>query len=295
MNAQLNLLTVDLEEWFVVEALSEYYNSGQWDELSSTLERNCHQLLRLFDRKSVRATWFILGWCAERHPDLMRRIAYYGHEIACHSYRHQQVGRLSPEEFRADTLKAVEAITGATGIRPIGYRAPSWSLNDSVPWAFEMLAELGFEYDSSIFPIKHDLYGMPTGPRSLFRMQFNNGKFLYELPASTQRILGQNLPFGGGGYLRHSPYWYSRWMIRRLNRRGQPVVVYIHPWEIDPDPPQIPGLTPLQRIRMYGSTGLLEHKLDRLLTEFEFTTMVDYIRYATRNPIGFGRREQKTE
>ena len=224
-------------------------------------------------------------------PDLMRRIAYYGHEIACHSYGHVQVSDLTPMQFRKDTTRAMEAITGATGITPIGYRAPSWSINDSVPWAFEVLAELGFEYDSSIFPIKHDLYGMPTGPRSLFRMQFENGRALYELPASTQRIFAQNLPLGGGGYLRHSPYWYSRWMIRRLNRQGQPVVVYIHPWEIDPEPPEIPGLSALQRFRMYGSTALLEQKLENLLSEFEFTTMVDYIRYVTRNPIGFERRE----
>ncbi len=289
MDKQFNLLTVDVEEWFAVEALSDRFPFDDWPILDSTLARNCTRLLRLFRRKGIRATWFVLGWCAERYPDLIRRIADEGHEIACHSYRHRHVGRLGEEAFRADTIRAMEAIQAAVGVRPMGYRAPSWSLNEKVPWAFETLADLGFEYDSSIFPIKHDLYGMPSGPRHLFRMSFPGGKYLYELPASTYRLLGQNLPLGGGGYLRHSPYWYSRRMIRRINREGYPVLVYIHPWEIDPHPPRIPGLSVLQHFRTYGSTATLETKLERLLDDFEFTAMIDHIRYTTRHRIGFER------
>ncbi|MBU0982452.1 MAG: DUF3473 domain-containing protein, partial [candidate division Zixibacteria bacterium] len=242
-----------------------------------------------FHRKNVRATWFILGWCAERFPDLILQIADAGHEIACHSYRHRRVDTLTADEFRDDTVRAVKAITAASGVKPFGYRAPSWSLNDGTAWAFEILSELGFQYDSSIFPIKHDLYGMPKGPRDLIRMSFGNGRFLYEMPASTYRMLGQNIPLGGGGYLRHSPYWHSRSLIRKLNRVGRPAVVYVHPWEIDPDPPRIDGLSPVQRFRTYGSTAIFERKLERLVGEFEFTTMIDYIRYTTSQPIGFER------
>lgn len=282
-----NLLTVDLEEWFVVEALSDRFPYESWPELESTLERNCHRLLRLFHRHHTSATFFVVGWCAERYPDLIRQIADSGHEIACHSYRHRRVDSLTPEQFRDDTLQAIKAITDATGNRPIGYRAPSWSISDRVAWAFDILSELGFEYDSSIFPIKHDLYGMPSGPRDLFRMSFDDNRLLYELPATTARILGQNIPVGGGGYLRHSPYWYTRWMIQRLNNQGQPVIVYIHPWEIDPDPPVVEGLTALQRLRTYGSTQTLESKLTRLLTEFQFVSARDYINRITKRPIGF--------
>jgi polysaccharide deacetylase family protein (PEP-CTERM system associated) len=278
-----------MEEWFVVEALAGRFDYDDWPSLPSTLHRNCDRLLRLFDRHRVRATFFTVGWCAERHPDLMGRIARQGHEIACHSYRHRRVDQMTPEQFREDTSKAMRIIQETTGVKAVGYRAPSWSINDSVPWAFEILAELGLEYDSSIFPIKHDLYGMPHGPRNLFRMTFDGGRFLYEMPASTMSVLGHNVPIGGGGYLRHSPYWYTRAMMRRINRAGQPVVVYVHPWEIDPDPPPVSGLSPLQRFRTYGSTGTLEYKLDKLLNDFEFVATIDYVRLTTRNRIGFER------
>ncbi len=286
-----NLLTVDLEEWFVVEALQSRFDHDDWTTLPSTLEANCDRLLHLMHVHNVRATWFVVGWSAERYPHLIRRIAEAGHEIGCHSYRHQRVDRLSADEFRQDTERAVSAIQDACGVKPIGYRAPSWSLSEQTGWAFEILADLGFEYDSSIFPIKHDLYGMPTGPRKLFRMSFERDRFLYELPASTIRRWGQNIPFGGGGYLRHSPYWYTRRMVRRANAAGEPVVVYVHPWEIDPEPPVVEGLSWLQRFRTYGSTGTLLEKLSRLVTDFEFVAAEDYIRSATRTRIGFERSE----
>ncbi|MEW5796401.1 MAG: XrtA system polysaccharide deacetylase [Candidatus Zixiibacteriota bacterium] len=286
---QPNLLTVDLEEWFVVEALADRFAPEDWVGLPSTLQRNVMRLLRLFARQDVQATWFVLGWCAERHPALINRIAEQGHEVACHSYSHRMIDRLSPDEFRLDTRRAINAITEATGIRPVGYRAPSWSMSDRVPWAFEILAELGFEYDSSIFPIKHDLYGMPDGPRHLFRMTFSNDRFLYELPATTIRRWGQNVPVGGGGYLRHSPYWYTRHMMRKVNDSGHPVMVYVHPWELDPDPPAMSGLSLSQRLRSYGSTGILEQKLDRLLSDFTFVPVIEYIRAVTRQRIGFER------
>ncbi|MCD6248822.1 MAG: DUF3473 domain-containing protein [candidate division Zixibacteria bacterium] len=286
-----NLLTVDLEEWFIVESLQNRFGFDDWLGLPSTVETNCNRLLHLMHTHNVRATWFVVGWCAEHHPHLIRRIAEAGHEIACHSYRHQRVDLLTPEEFREDTQRANRAIFEACGVKPVGYRAPSWSLSEQVSWAFEILAELGFEYDSSIFPIKHDLYGMPAGPRQLFRMSFEHDRFLYELPASTVHRWGQNIPFGGGGYLRHSPYWYTRRQVRRANAVGESVVVYIHPWEIDPEPPRIDNLSWLQRFRTYGSTGTLLEKLNRLLADFEFIAVTDYIRQTTRSHIGFERTD----
>lgn len=284
-----NLLTVDLEEWFVVEALSERYSINDWSSLPSTVIKNSRLLLSLFDNYGARATWFVLGWVCERYPELIAEIASRGHEIACHSYAHRRVDSLSQFEFQEDTQRAIDAIEKVTGERPLGYRAPSWSMNERVPWAFETLARLGFTYDSSIFPIKHDLYGIPDGPRHFFRMSFEDGGFLFELPASTFRIFGRNLPIVGGGYLRHAPYWYSRFMVRRLNANGQPAVVYVHPWELDSDPPQISGLTSVQQYRMYGSTAVLLRKLEKLLSEFRFTTVESYIRKMVWRPIGFER------
>ena len=194
---------------------------------------------------------------------------------------------MSPEQFREDTKRAVDAIMKTTAMRPRGYRAPSWSINTTVPWAFEILSELGFEYDSSIFPIKHDIYGIPKGPRQMFRMKFESDRYLYEIPASTIRLFGRNLPIAGGGYLRHCPYWYTRRVIRNLNAEGQAAVIYIHPWEIDPNPPYVEGLSVIQRLRTYGSTSILGVKLDRLLSDFDFTTMSHYIRHQRQQKIGF--------
>jgi len=283
----LNMLTVDLEEWFVVEALTDRLASGEWEDLESTVKKNCHRLMDLFEQRRVRATWFVLGWVAERHPDLIRAIAERGHEIGCHSYHHRRIDLMTVDVFRADTERALEAITAAAGVRPRGYRAPSWSINDSIPWAFEVLGELEFDYDSSIYPIKHDLYGMPHGPRDAHKIHLENQRVLYEVPATTYRIFGSNVPVAGGGFLRHSPYWYSARIIRRLNAAGRPVVVYMHPWEIDPDPPRIDHLSPLQRFRTYGSTGIFYQKLDRLLGDFDFVTVADYVRSMKRRTIGF--------
>jgi len=182
---------------------------------------------------------------------------------------------------------AVEAIAKAIGLRPVGYRAPSWSINTTIPWAFETLAELDFEYNSSIFPIKHDIYGVSEGLRQLFKMNLDNGRSLYEIPASTYRVFGRNIPIAGGGFLRYAPYWYSNRMINRLNQQRQPAVVYIHPWEADPKPPRVEGLSFFQRYRSYGSTSIMYHKLERLVSDFSFTTMSDYVRHQKKRRIGF--------
>jgi len=289
MNAPINFLTVDLEEWYVVEALRSMLTTDDWPELPSTVVSNSRRLLKLFHDRQVQTTWFILGWAADRHPSLIAEIADHGHEIACHSYWHRRVDSLDRQTFKEDTERAMEAIYNATGIQTIGYRAPSWSISDRIPWAFEVLAELGFEYDSSIFPIKHDIYGMAHGPREMFKMEFKNGTSLYEFPSSTYRVMGKNVPVSGGGYLRHSPYWYSRQMIRRINKSGLPAMIYVHPWEIDPDPPKVDGLSPVQWFRTYGSTDIFAYKLDRLLSDFRFVAIADYLADKLRRQIGFDR------
>lgn len=287
METTRNIFTVDLEEWFVVEALSGRYQRDDWGSLPSLVVKNSLRLLDLLNSYNVRATWFVLGWCADRYPDLIQEIFASGHEIASHSYYHRRVDILGRDRFRKDTEMAINAILKATGVLPYGYRAPSWSINSSAPWAFETLAEMGFLYDSSVFPIKHDIYGWPDGPRHLFKMEFGNGHTLYELPATTFRAFGKNIPVAGGGYFRHSPYWYSKKLIETLNKAGQPAVFYIHPWEIDPDLPRIDGLSLTQRFRTYSSTAILRHKVERLLNDFSFTTASDYMALFKKKKIGF--------
>ena len=282
-----NILTVDLEEWFVVENLRDVIDVEQWSELPRRLEQNTHELLSLFDDFHVRATFFVLGWVAEHYPQVIREISIAGHEIACHSYYHRKVDSLSREEFKKDTEKAINAIVKAIGNVPFGYRAPSWSISSKNLWALEVLSELGFIYDSSIFPIKHDIYGWPEGPRSSLKIDLENGKNIYELPATTFRIMGKNVPVGGGGYFRHSPYWYSKKVIEKLNQQNQPAVFYVHPWEIDPELPLLEGLTTIQKFRTYSSTAILRHKINKLLNDFTFTTIADYLKLFKKKRIGF--------
>lgn len=283
----MNVMTIDLEEWFVVQALESEYGINRWHDQKSTIVANTRRVLELLRRHDVRATFFVLGWCAKEHPGLIKMISDQGHEIGCHSYYHRRIDLMQPDEFRRDTLRAMHAIMEACGARPRGYRAPSWSINHRIPWAFEILSELGFEYDSSIFPIKHDLYGMPDGPRHLFLMKCKNDRYLYEIPASTYRFLGKNMPAAGGGYLRHMPYWYTQRVVRRMNHQNQPAIVYIHPWELDPNPPMVEGLSLLQRLRSHGSTNLLAIKLNKLLNDFAFTTMSHYLARVRSRAIGF--------
>jgi len=284
-----NILTVDLEEWFVVENLRDVIAREEWDDLPERVEKNTREILSLFDDYHVRATFFVLGWVAEKYPQIIKEISIAGHEIGCHSYYHRRVDTLDRDEFKRDTEMAVNAILKATGITPVGYRAPSWSINSSIRWAFEVLAELGFEYDSSLFPIAHDLYGEPDAPTGTFRMQLDSGMTLYEVPASTIKIFGKNFPVGGGGYLRHGPLWFTSWMIKRLNAENCPAVLYIHPWEIDREHPKLDGLNALQKYRQYGSISTLMLKLEKLFRKFDFYSARDYLGTIKRKKIGFER------
>ena len=285
----LNILTVDLEDWFVVENLKENIDSQEWEKLPSRMEKTTEKLLDLFDTYGVRATFFVLGWIAEKYPRLINEIAVLGHEIGCHSYRHRRVDTMTPQEFKEDTKRAIDIIAEASGSLPIGYRAPSWSINSRVMWAYDILAELGFMYDSSVYPIKHDIYGEPDGPRTIFRLKTKSGKKIYEIPASTVSIMGKNFPVGGGGYLRHSPLWFTTKMIKKLNEHNLPAIVYIHPWEFDENQPRLQGVSWLQKYRQYGSTSTLIKKMEILLDSFDFCPAADYIKNIVRKPIGFGR------
>lgn len=264
-----NALTVDLEDYYHVSAFRDSLAQDQWDSQESRIERNTDLLLDLFDKAGCKATFFTLGWVAKQHPHVVRRIAERGHEIACHSLRHRIVYEMSPEEFREDTLRAKELLEDVSGSPVRGYRAPSFSITQNSLWALTILAELGFAYDSSIFPVEHLNYGIPNASRSPFRVETPAGSIV-EFPMTTLEFAGHRSPFGGGAYLRFLPYWYTRWGIRYLNaRENRPVCVYLHPWELDPEQPRIAGsLT--SRLRHHLGLRSTAAKFQNLIRDFEF-------------------------
>jgi len=264
-----NALTIDLEDYFHVTALQDRVSAQEWARRASRVEANTAKILQQLSETTQQATFFVLGWVAEKHPQLIRAIAGLGHEIACHSLRHRVVYQMSPEEFRDDTRRAKELLEDASGKPVRGYRAPSFSITRDSLWAFEILAELGFTYDSSIFPIRHINYGMPDGPRFLFRVDTRFGPIL-EFPMTTLQLGRARSPIAGGAYLRLLPYWYTRWGMRYLNTQElQPVCVYVHPWEFDPDQPRIDASLSA-RLRHYLGLRSMGRKLHLLLRDFEF-------------------------
>jgi polysaccharide deacetylase family protein (PEP-CTERM system associated) len=266
-----NVISVDVEDYFHAEAMSAFAPRGQWDSFPSRVEANTERLLELFAKLKIEATFFVLGWVAERFPALVRRIAVAGHELACHSYWHRLIYTLDPHEFREDTYRAKQVIEQAAGEAIYGYRAPTYSIVSRSLWAADVLAELGFAFDSSIFPIHHDRYGIPEAPRFPFRLNTACGPLL-EYPISTFRVWGDHrLPFGGGGYLRLMPVWYTKLGIRRTQAEGLPLISYIHPWEIDPEQPRLTRQLPL-RLRHYGKLGTTYDRLSSLLSRDKFTS-----------------------
>ncbi len=245
---------------------------ADWDGFELRVERNTLELLELFDRHGARATFFVLGWVAERRPEIVEAIVAAGHELAAHGYDHRRVTSQTPEQFRADVRRTRQILEQLGGVEVIGYRAPSYSIVRSTLWALEVLAEEGFRYDSSIFPITHDYYGIPDAPRFPWVTTIGRSR-LREFPISTVRVAGRNLPFVGGGYLRHFPSAWIEWGMRRLNEReGRPAVVYIHPWEIDPrQPRQKVGWR--TAVRHYRNLDRAKEKLERLLVRYRFATL----------------------
>jgi polysaccharide deacetylase family protein (PEP-CTERM system associated) len=260
-----NIASVDVEDYFHVEAFSRVIERAHWSEYQPRVETNTRRLLDLFDECHVHGTFFVLGWVAERFPKLIREIVERGHEPACHSYWHRLIHTLTQQEFRQDTANAKRVIEDACGRRVTGYRAPSFSVTRKSPWALEILVECGFEYDSSVFPVTHDVYGVPGAPRGPFVVTTPLGP-ITEYPMTTFRAgAGPNLPVAGGGYLRLMPAWYTRWGVHRAWAENLPVISYVHPWEIDPDQPRIAA--PLKsRLRHYTS---LDKTADRLRALFK--------------------------
>jgi polysaccharide deacetylase family protein (PEP-CTERM system associated) len=269
----LNALTIDVEDYFHVAAFARQIDPKTWGSYSLRVEKNTDRILALLEQRGVRSTFFILGWVAERCPDLVKRIQGLGHEIGCHSYGHQAIYNGTYEDFERDLRRAKAVIENITGRALKSYRAPSFSITSRTLWALGVLAEEGFEYDSSIFPIAHDLYGIPDAPRFPYVKVLDSEHVIKEFPPSTLRFCGINLPIGGGGYLRLMPYRLTASAIHRLNEvEKQPVMVYLHPWEIDPDQPPIPS-TWRSRFRHYQNLHSTEEKLIKLLDTFSFSTM----------------------
>lgn len=263
----LNALSVDVEDWFQVGAFERVIAREDWPALESRVERNSDAVLDLFDRAGVKATFFILGWVAERHPALIRRIVERGHEVASHGVDHARVFTFSVQQFRDDIDRARKVIEDAAGIAVTGYRAPSFSIDARTPWAHEALAEAGYAYSSSVAPVVHDHYGWPEAPRFAFRPVA--GSPLVELPVTTARFAGRTLAAGGGGFFRLLPYRFSAWAISRVNHReSRPAIFYFHPWEMDPGQPRVTGAPLRSRLRHYSRLDAMAGKLDRLLSEF---------------------------
>jgi len=261
-------LTVDVEDWFHAEAQASAVTRDAWENQRLRVLPNVLAVLGLLREFDVRATFFFLGWVAERLPDLVRVVAENGHEIACHSYMHRLVFKMLPQEFAADARRAKERIEKAGGAEVKGYRAPSFSIVAQSAWALEELARAGFHYDSSIFPIRHDTYGWPSAPKRPFRVSTAAGSIV-EFPLTTARLWGQTLPAAGGGYLRIFPLWFTRKVLRAHDEAGEEAIVYFHPWEIDPRQPKS-TIRGLSRFRHYTSLDRMLDKLRALLTEFRF-------------------------
>ncbi len=265
-----NALTIDVEDYFQVSAFAPYIARSDWDQRECRVERNVDRILAMLDRHQTQATFFTLGWIAERYPQLIRRIADQGHEVASHGYGHQRATELNEADFQIDVDRAKQVLEDVCGVVVTGYRAPSFSIGTQNLWAFDCLARAGYLYSSSIYPIQHDHYGMPDAPR--FAHQVN--ETLMEIPITTLRLFGRNLPASGGGYFRLLPYSVSRWMLRQVHaREGQSAIFYFHPWEIDSDQPRINGIDSKTRFRHYVNIDRMEQRLNRLLRDFNWGRM----------------------
>lgn len=266
----INALTIDVEDYFQVSAFAPYIKRDQWDSRECRVECNVDRILKLLADNDIQATFFTLGWIAERYPQLVRRIVDGGHELASHGYGHERVSDLSESKFFEDIHRAKGLLEDTGGVRVNGYRAPSFSIGADNLWALNTLLRAGYKYSSSIYPIQHDHYGMPEAPR--FAHQIRDG--LMEVPPTTVRMFNRNLPSSGGGYFRLLPYSLSRWMLRKVNSQdGAPAVFYFHPWEIDANQPRVQGIGFKTRFRHYVNIGQMEQRLVRLLHDFRWGRM----------------------
>jgi polysaccharide deacetylase family protein (PEP-CTERM system associated) len=263
----VNALTIDVEDYFQVSAFADRIARSDWDALPCRVERNIDRILELFAEADAHGTFFTLGWIAERYPDVVRRISAAGHEVASHGFEHRRASEQKRDAFLADIRLAKAVLEDIAGQEVHGYRAPSFSVGRANTWAFDCMSEAGYKYSSSIYPIRHDHYGVPDAPR--FAHEIRPG--LLEVPVATIRMLSKNLPAGGGGYFRLLPYAISRWSIRRINTVDRkPAMFYFHPWELDPDQPRVAGITAKTRFRHYLNLHRMQPRISRLLADFRW-------------------------
>lgn len=272
MSNTINAMSVDVEDYFQVSAFEPNISRSDWDRLDCRVEKNTLKVLELFDQYNVKATFFTLSWVAERYPKLIHDIVQSGHELASHGMDHQRVTQQTPDQFQSDITESKKRLEDISGQEVQGYRAASYSITKETYWALEILQDAGYQYSSSIYPIKHDLYGIPDAPRFSYK-PMNNSQFL-EIPISTLQFGSRNFPCGGGGYFRLLPYPVSRWAIQRLNSKyQQSSIFYFHPWELDPDQPKQQNISLKTRFRHYLNLGKMENRMHRLLSDFRWDCM----------------------
>lgn len=274
-----NAFTVDVEDYFQVSAFADDVPTSRWGKMEVRVVRNIENLLDLLSRRNVKGTFFVLGWIAEHYPGVVKSIAAEGHEVASHGFWHQRASEQTVEHFRADVDRSLKLLEDLTGKSVLGYRAPSFSINDGNQWVYDILAEVGYTYSSSTYPISHDHYGEPNGSRVLHKTSSG----VWELPLSTIRVGGKNIPISGGGYFRLYPYCLTRWAIRRFHEEGQQTYnFYIHPWEMDPHQPRIQGLHWKAKLRHYLNLTAVESRLERLLLDHSWVTLESIVSAAQK-------------
>ncbi len=271
-----NAISVDIEDWFQVGAFETVIDRDDWNSLELRAEQNSDAVLALFERTNIKATFFILGWVAERCPQLIKRIVEQGHEVASHGYAHDRVFTFTADQFAADLKKSRAILEDLSGEKVKGYRAPSFSIDPRTPWAHDILAEHGYEYSSSVAPIKHDHYGWPDAPR--FAYEPIEGNSFLEIPVTTAQLGPKRLAAGGGGFFRLLPYAFSNWAINQVNNdEGQAAIIYFHPWEIDPDQPRVENAPLKSKLRHYSRLSAMEAKLEKLIGDFEWERMDEMV------------------
>ncbi|MCK4586304.1 MAG: DUF3473 domain-containing protein [Gammaproteobacteria bacterium] len=280
----MNAISVDVEDYYQVSAFSKNIHRDNWEAQESRVVSNTHKLLDIFDGSSVKCTFFVLGWVAERHKDLVKEIASRGHEVACHGYSHRLIYEQSPEEFREETFLAKQILEDIIQTEVTGYRAASYSITRKSLWALDVLADAGFQYDSSIFPVRHDRYGIPDADSVPHILTTPSGKNIVEFPLTTMNILGYKLPMAGGGYFRLYPYLLTKLGLRYVSKvERNPIIFYLHPWEIDPDQPRIESSW-FSKFRHYNNLDKCEARLERLISDFSFNTVTEVLN--TMNLLG---------
>jgi polysaccharide deacetylase family protein (PEP-CTERM system associated) len=290
----VNGLSVDVEDWFQVGAFENVIDRADWDAIKTRVESNVDRIIDLFAQAQVKATFFTLGWVAQRHPAMIRRIADAGHEIASHGYDHARVFTFDRRQFAEDIRKARAILEDCSGQQVTGYRAPSFSIDQRTPWAYDELADQGYVYSSSVAPVTHDHYGWPQAPRFAFRPLADSG--LIEVPVTTAMLGGRRVAAGGGGFFRVLPYGFSRWAIRQVNRRERrPAVFYFHPWEVDPDQPRVADAPMRSKLRHYTNLDRMADKLTDLVREFAWDRMDALVQIEAQRTVDFAVEAELAE